>query len=91
MVNRNLVYSLFEQGKYNEVIAFFSTNLPQTPDDYNLEALSFYKLGLVKEAVNVLKHGLTFSLIIRIFCSISSKFCILSKIMKRQKDTWKRQ
>ncbi len=61
MVNRNLVYSLFEQGKYNEVIAFFSTNLPQTPDDYNLEALSFYKLGLVKEAVNVLKHGLTFS------------------------------
>jgi len=58
MIDRGQIYKLFEQGKYEDVLAFFSKNLPQIPDDYNLEALSLYNVGLVQEAVEMLKYGL---------------------------------
>lgn len=52
------LYRLFEEGKYKEVIKFFSSSFPGTPEEYNLEALSFYNLGFVKESVIVLENGL---------------------------------
>jgi len=52
------LYKLFEDGRYKEVIKFFSSIFPTTPEEYNLEALSFYKLGFVKEAIIVLENGL---------------------------------
>ncbi|HOA17680.1 MAG TPA: hypothetical protein PKI47_07170 [Fervidobacterium sp.] len=59
MIDRGQIYKLFEQGRYEDVLTFFSKNLPQIPDDYNLKALSLYNIGLVQEAVEILRYGLT--------------------------------
>ncbi|HQI10223.1 MAG TPA: hypothetical protein PK608_07715, partial [Fervidobacterium sp.] len=59
MIDRGQIYELFEQGRYEDVLTFFSKNLPQIPDDYNLKALSLYNIGLAQEAVEILRYGLT--------------------------------
>lgn len=57
-MNISDLYKLFEEGKYKEVIKFFSSSFPETPEEYNLEALSFYNLGFAKESIIVLENGL---------------------------------
>ena len=53
------INELFKQGRYKEVIDYFSESSVRTPDEYNLLALSYYSLGLFKEARNALKNGLS--------------------------------
>ncbi len=53
------INELFKQGRYKEVIDYFSKSSVRTPDEYNLLALSYYSLGLFKEAKNALKNGLS--------------------------------
>jgi len=49
---------LFNQGKYEKIYEFFRNNLPKSPDEYNLKALSCFYMGYTNEAISTLKNGL---------------------------------
>lgn len=49
---------LFNQGKHEKIYEFFRNNLPESPDEYNLKALSCFYMGYTNEAISTLKNGL---------------------------------
>jgi len=57
-MNKKELQMLFNQGKYEKIYEFFRNNLPETPDDYNLKALSCFYMGHTNEAISTLKNGL---------------------------------
>lgn len=56
-MNKNELQMLFNQEKYEKIYEFFLNNLPETPDDYNLKALSCFYIGHTNEAISTLKNG----------------------------------
>lgn len=57
-MDKNELKMLFEQGKYEKVNEFFQINFPESPEEYNLKALSSLYGGYTKEAIDTLKNGL---------------------------------
>jgi glycosyltransferase involved in cell wall biosynthesis len=53
-----MLQQLFNSGKYEEVINYFSENKPVTQNDFSLLALSYYNLNKKNKAIGVLKEML---------------------------------
>ena len=59
-MNEDQLLELFKRGMYKEIVEFFRENVPKDKAEFILEALSYYNLGLVNDAIRVLQNGLSF-------------------------------
>jgi len=57
-LDKDRLFEFFKKGMYKEIVEFFHEHVPEDQEEYILDALSYYNLGLVNDAVRTLKVGL---------------------------------
>lgn len=57
-MDKDRLFEFFKKGMYKEIVELFHEHVPEDQEEYILDALSYYNLGLVNDAVRTLKVGL---------------------------------